>query len=618
MGTVHKLFDNLRSLVSGMGDKTRDKAASTEYQMIFHSEAELYAAYRGSWIARKAIDIPAFDALRKGRDWQADANQITEIEAEEKRLNYWPKVIDAMIRGRLFGGAALLIGTGDVDIKSPLDPKRIRKEGIKYLNVLSKRELTPGDLEGDITSPEFGQPKFYKLNTTSGGQIEIHPSRLVRFIGNPIRDDNLAQGSIYAGWGESVLENIMRAIKDADGATSNLSSLIFEANVDVINIPDFMTSLSDPTYEERFHSRLALAAAAKGINGMLILDGNETYSRKQITLTGFPDAVMTLLQVVSGAADIPITRFLGQTPAGLSSTGEGDMKNYYDRLNGIQSLDLTPTLQVLDECIIGSALGQRPAEVFYLWSPLEQMNEKEQAEIGKMNAETIASLKSSAIFTQEELRTVAANQLVESGFYPGLEDAMDETGDNWEEMINGTPEEQAAEAVAAAAAANGGKPPLKAVGDASIADMSPRPLYVRRDVKNADEIKRWAKEQGIENVVDDLHVTIIYSKDAVDWMKMGAAWEEELVIPAGGPRVMDKFNGNALVLQIASNNLYWRNQMMRARGASSDFEDYNPHITISYDGPDDISGITPFAGRIELGPEIFEDIKSSFDPEDAQ
>lgn len=613
-GKVIQMFDNLRSLVSGMGDKLRDKSASTEYVLNFVTDEQLYAAYRGSWIARKAVDIPVYDALRKGRDWQADADQITAIEEEEKRLGYWQKVMDVMIRGRLFGGAALLIGTGESDLMTPLDPARIRKEGIKYLQVLTKTQLKPSELDDNLASVTYGEPLRYTLSSARGEQIDIHPSRLVRFIGNPVRDPSFAQNTLYAGWGESILEAVFSAVKNADSGSHNMTTLLFEANVDVINIPDFMTSLADPSYEARFHNRLGLAAAAKGINGMLILDGNETYTRKQINFSGIPEVVMSLLQIAAGAVDIPITRFLGQTPSGLSSTGEGDMKNYYDRLNGNQTLEITPTLRMLDECLIQSALGKRPPEIFYLWSPLEQMNEKEQAEIGKLYGDTANALKTAGIFTQEELRTVVANQLTENGIYPGLEDAMEETGDDWEELINGTPEEQAAEAAAALPANQNARPPAKAAND-RFADMAPRPLYVRRDVKNAAEILRWAEEAGFTDLepADELHITIIYSRDAVDWMKMGNPWEEEVTIPAGGPRVIEQFNGGAIVLRVTSDSLEWRNAMMRARGASSDFEDYSPHITFSYGtAPADLEKVVPYQGRIELGPEVFEDIKADF------
>jgi hypothetical protein len=55
-------------------------------------------------------------------------------------------------------------------------------------------------------------------------------------------------------------------------------------------------------------------------------------------------------------------------------------------------------------------------------------------------------------------------------------------------------------------------------------DAQPRSLYIRRDVLNGDEILRHYKKQGLENLraASDLHVTIMYSREPVDWMKVGS------------------------------------------------------------------------------------------------
>ena len=87
------------------------------------SEQELSNAYRGAWLPRKIIDIPPLDATRRWRGWQASKEQIEKLEAEEKRLDVRRKVKQAMTRARLFGGAAIYIGTGDRDTSLPLDPE---------------------------------------------------------------------------------------------------------------------------------------------------------------------------------------------------------------------------------------------------------------------------------------------------------------------------------------------------------------------------------------------------------------------------------------------------------------------------------------------------------------
>ncbi|WP_430439073.1 anti-CBASS protein Acb1 family protein [Shinella sp.] len=592
--------DSLRSVVAGLGDPLRDKAATTFYGFQQLDPVQLSNIYRSNWLGKKIINIPAMDAVRKGRDWQAEQDQIELIEAEEKRLGFWNKLLEVKTKARLWGGAALLIGTGETDLMKPLEAERIGKGGIKYLTVLSRRDVTTGEIEQDVLSEYFGRPGYYEV-TGRAEMVRIHPSRLAVFLGAPHADDLIAQ-SINQGWGDSVLEAVYTAVRNADATAANIASLVFEANVDVFRVPDFMASLSDPEYRNRLMERFTLAATAKGVNKALILDKEEEYDRKQISFAQLPEVMQTFLQMVSGAADIPVTRLLGQSPAGMSATGESDMLNYYDLVSSIQSLEMTPALYRLDECLIRSALGSRPPEIFYSWAPLKQMTEKELAEIGKVNAEAASTFNQTGLFTAEELRTVVGNQLVESGFYPGLDQAMAETGNGWEKEFE---EAKVAEAEAAAAAK---EDPRQAQ------DAAPRTLYVRRDVINAAEIIAWAKGQGFKTTLpaDDLHVTITYSRTPVDWMEMGSTWEDEVKIPRGGARLMEKF-GEARVLLFNSNMLRWRHDEMVDKGASWDHPEYQPHITISYD-PDapDLADVEPYQGEIVLGPEIFEEVKEDW------
>ncbi len=150
--------------------------------------------------------------------------------------------------------------------------------------------------------------------------------------------------------------------------------------------------------------------------------------------------------------------------------------------------------------------------------------------------------------------------------------------------------------------------------------IEPRSLYVRRDVLNTEAILSWAKEQGFVSIVppESLHVTIIYSKTPVDWTKIGDAWalneDGTHTVKPGGPRSIEQFNQRALVLAFADNYLQSRNHFAREAGATSNFPDYIPHITLSYrEQPIDLEKIIPYRGEIVLGPEIFEEIKESFD-----
>lgn len=420
MGKLAQFKDGLVNLVANLGTP-RDKAASSFYGLPLLADADAHNAYRGTWLARKVIDIPAMDSCRKWRGWSADQHQISAIEAEEKRLDLQQKLLAAMTRARLAGGAALYIGTGQSNPMLPLKPESIGKGGIRHINVLSKRVLQGGDLDLDPESPGYGLPAFYTLSSGTAGQLRIHPSRLVIVHGAPKPDPELDAGN---GWGDSVLLAISKAIKDADATAGNIASLVFEAKVDVIKIPNFMAMLSDPAYEEQMLKRLQLAMMAKGINGALMLDAEEEYSQKQVQFGGMNDLVMTFMQLVSGASDIPMTRLLGQSPGGLNASGESDVRNYYDRISSGQELVLTPALRVLDECLIRSALGSRPPEVFYNWRSLWQTTDTERATIGKTTADTIKTIADTRLIPEDVMSVVAVNMLTEAGVAPGLEAEM--------------------------------------------------------------------------------------------------------------------------------------------------------------------------------------------------
>ena len=600
MGKLRSIADGLQNLVANLGTG-RDKATHTHYGVPTLTEREAVNAYRGAWLPRKIVDIPALDAARNWRSWNADAKRVSALEAEENRLGLQGRLLEAHTKARLFGGAAIYIGTGDQRPDKPLDPSRIAKGGLRHLNVLTKRVLQAGEIERDPESPNYGLPSHYKLTSAAAGQVEIHPSRLVILHGAHLPDAELSINA--GGWGDSVLTAIMDEVKRADSTSANIASLVFEAKVDVLNIPNLMSRLTDPAFEAQLLQRLQLAAVAKGINGMLVLDGEETYNQKSANFASLRDILLAFFQIVSGAADIPVTRLLGQSPGGLNASGETDVRNYYDRIRAIQELTLTPAMAVLDECLIRSAIGARDPDVFYNWRSLWQTSEKERADIGKTTAESIKIVGETGLIPDDVMSKVAVNMLTESGVAPGLESEMaDWLAANPDGIDPGGDDERAA---------IGSVP---ATGEREdLGDATPRPLYVHRKVTNAAEILAWAKAQGFGTTLeaDDLHVTIAFSRDPVDWMKAGADWSSRedggLRVQPGGARMLEQFDGGAVVLLFNSSELSWRHQSIREAGASWDWPDYQPHITITYQAGDiDLSKVEPYRGAIELGPEVFE------------
>lgn len=585
------LTDGLVNVVSNLGT-SRDKQSHTTYELPVLTDIDLDVMYRATWLARKIVDIPVLDSLRNWRNWQADSAAVSAIETVEKRILLRNRLLEAYTKARLFGGAAIYIGVGDSDIAKPLNVDRLRRNAPLHLNVIAKRNLSAGELETDARVPNYGKPRFY-LMPTATGHLQVHPSRLVILQGAPKADVELS--GTNDGWGESVLAAMLDTIRQADATAANVAALVFEARVDVMNIPNLMQNLADggQQYERELLNRLQLAAMAKGINGMLVLDKEETYTQKSTTFGGLTDVVITFLQLVSGAADIPLTRLLGQSPSGMTATGESDIRNYYDRIRANQELMLTPSMEVLDACIVRVATGTNDPSIYHDWNSLWQLSGKEKSDIGKTTADTIKTLNETALIPQDVMSKVAVSMMSEIGVAPGLEADMREA-----EL-----EEQDAEMLASTSGLN---------------DSTPATLYAYRKVQNAKQILSWASQQGLTDLVaaDDLHVTIAYSTTPVDWLSVGNDWSSDadgkLRIAAGGPRQVSEFDGGAVVLEFASSALKWRHESIVEAGATWDHAEYRPHITLSRSAQKvPLASVVPYNGPIVLNPEVFETLQGS-------
>lgn len=605
MGDVVTIGDGLSNVISGMNTE-RDKAAHSYYAEPTIDRQELVNAYRTSWMARKIVDIPALDSCRNWRAWQAKQELISLIEAEEKRLNVRGKVLEARKKARLFGGAAIYADFGD-DASQPLDMERIKKGGLRFLTVFTSQQLTEGDLETDPMSEFYDTPREFTITAGVTGQARIHPSRLTIFYGNELPERSAA-GSAF-GWGDSVLVSVMAAVKRAESAAANVNSLIYEANVDVVSIEGLAEILKLPGGEDKVRELLKMNLDAKSNLRALVLDAKNTYDRKAISFSTLPDLMDRFDQHAAGAADIPMTRFMGMSPGGLNSAGESDLRNYYDRVAAGQTLEMGPALSRLDEALIRSATGARDEAIFYDWNPLWQLSEKDKADIFKTKSDAARTLAgnggtSEPIIPIEALSDAVVNELVEDGALAGLEGAIEQYGRLSEQEDDGDDE----------AAALGARTSLK---PDAITDAAPRTLYVQRKLLNAAEFIAWAKSQGFETTTpaDDLHVTIAFSRNPVDWMKAGEPWNNEkngnLTVQPGGARIVEPLGDKgAVVLLFNSSELSWRHEAIRRDAeASWDFPSYQPHVTITYMGGDlDLAKVEPYRGKLVFGPELFSEV----------
>ncbi|MBP6378983.1 MAG: DUF1073 domain-containing protein [Sphingorhabdus sp.] len=622
MGTVTQLFDGLKNAITGAGTRRDPRAASAYGVAIALTQQDIDAAYRGSGLLRKIIQIPALDMVREWRDWKLDADDVAKIEDEEKRLGLQAKVRAAEVLRGLGGGALILGLPGD---PSQPAPETIGIGQLAFVNVVSRWHLSFSQMQDDARLPGYGEPTMWKLNSGTTAQMAIHPSRVV-----PFRADTTAMlaaltiGRDDAFWGESRVAQVLDAVKDSDGARGAFASMLHKARLTRIGIPRLSEIVSTPGGEAAVSARLEVIALAESMFNATLFDaGSDGKDAERIddvtySFAGAKDILSAYAEFVAAISDIPATRLLGRAPEGMNASGDSQQTDWRKKIRAMQNIDLAPCLDRVDRYLVQSATGTVPdATAWFDFSPLDTPSEKENADRFAVQVGAIEKLANMGIMPERALAKGAQSLLIEEGYLPGLEAALDEIPEDerWgvEPDLSLDPVNSGKE-VDPASAGQGGVTPDTPPAVPNTTDAAPRPLYVRRDLLNAADLIAWAKSNGLETTLtpDDMHVTVLYSRTPVDPMAMGETWGSEtdggLIVKAGGPRALERFGEGALVLQFASWSLTSRHADMIRAGASHDWPEYAPHVTITYTVPEgfDIEAVRPYTGELRFGHEIFE------------
>ena len=412
----HAALDSLSNLAASL-NAGKDKQAGDAFFVPVLARDQIESLYRGDWLARKIVDIVPYDCVREWRAWQGEAGAVSRMKALESRLNLRRAVQRAMVMGRLYGGGALIVGTRETDtaaLAAELRPEALGENGLAFLHPVSRWQLAIDDIERDPLSPWYGEPTAYLVTAPERGTLTLHPSRVIRFLGAPLADPGL-MGADF--WSDSVLTALYDAIHAVALTTAGATSLMHEAKVDVVTVPNLSEHLSNAATTAQLSARFGYAAAMKSLNNLLLLGDGETWARQRVDFAGLPEMVRTFLQVAAGAADIPVTRLLGQSPAGLSATGDSDIRNYYDMIAARQAIDLRPQLERLDRLLMASA-SVAPDALSFTFRPLWQMDAATKASTALQKAQATGIYAGLGLWPKAVMAGLVAGQLAEDGIYP--------------------------------------------------------------------------------------------------------------------------------------------------------------------------------------------------------
>lgn len=382
---------------------------ATEYPLTRFTQnwQVLNSLYRSHWVVQKIINTIPQDMMKNGYDFQSDINpdQIQKISKIIRQTRLHSKILNGLYWGRLYGGAAgIIMIDGEADrMDEPLDLDRVMPGAFKGLLIMDRWSgiMPSADLITDITDPDFGMPEYYEVTLPEGqGVIRLHNSRVCRFTGREMPYlEKLAENY----WGTSEMEHVFSELKKRDNVSWNIALLTFMANIRVMKI-DGMEQLLAYGGDK---SQQALYNTLEGLNMMLnnngiqILGKDDSYESHQYTFSGLGEVYDRFMMDVSGACGIPVTKLFGRSPAGMNSTGDADMDNYYDTIEQSQESQLRPVLDKLLPIVCMSALGAVPDDLDYIFNPVRRPSNNEKQSLGSQQTAAVVQAYTAGLVSEK-------------------------------------------------------------------------------------------------------------------------------------------------------------------------------------------------------------------------
>lgn len=425
-----RALDAFTNMLARLGAGTPNLLEGTEYttERMTRDFATLNALYRESWIVRRIVDVIPADMLKNWITITSGIEPAVEkkISLALRRTQLIDKLKRGMQWGRLYGGALgiMLVKHQGNDLTTPLRLDYIMPGDFAGMLIFDRwNGVSPSsELVDDVTDPEYSYPKYYTISDpTNGGMVQIHHSRCIRFPGNLLPYwEELSE----LQWGASVIEPIMDDLKKRDNVSWNIAQLTFMANLRVLKMEDLgqLLSSTDAISQRELYNTIQAQNILMSNMGLQIMDSKDSMETHQYTFGGLADVYQQFLMDIAGAAEMPVTKLFGRSPAGLNATGESDLQNYYDMIAEKQESYLRPILNKVLPPFIISTLGSMPDDFDFDFDPVAEPSDKERAELAKTGTDNVVAAFNAGLISQRMALQELKQQSERTGVWTNITD----------------------------------------------------------------------------------------------------------------------------------------------------------------------------------------------------
>lgn len=415
-----------------LGFGTQAPLEATDYVLtrLTDQYPKLNAMYRSGGIVQAIIDAIPADMLREWIQFggEIDLDKQDAFDKAVLQTATKARINEGLRWGRLYGGAVglIMIKGQEKQLDKPLDVESILPDSYAGLWILDRWSgVFPTSLQlvTDITDPDFGLPEFYDIRSGELNEIvaRVHHSRLVRFTGRELPYlERLAE--MY--WGESEIEPLYEDIVLYDSVMHNMGNLTFQANVDTLAIKNLeqLFALGSAEQQRRFWQMMQAQSVLKSNFGTRLIDQETQLHTQQYTFTGFNYVVDAVQMNLSSKTHIPVTKLFGRSPSGMDATGDSDMQNYYDFIDGLRESQLRPILERLVPVICMSCWGEVPDDLSIQFPPLWTPTATELAGIATAKSQAIIAAFQSSLLKQGTAQKELKKLADETGMFDSIED----------------------------------------------------------------------------------------------------------------------------------------------------------------------------------------------------
>lgn len=392
--------------------------------------------YRSHWIVKRIINTIPADMMKNGYKIisQIPPDAIDKISRVERKTCTTARIMEGLQLGRLYGGAgALILLRGQEDeLDQPLRLDEIMPGDYKGLLVLDRwTGISPeNELIGEMDDADFGMPDFYDITCDLYPKgIRVHHSRILRFIGQPLPYYE-KQAENY--WGASELEHVIDELKKRDNVSWNIAMLTFMANLRVMKMEGMSQLLaagSEQAQRDLYNTIQGMNAMMNN-NSIQILGENDSFETHQYTFGGIADTYDRFMMDVAGAAETPVTKLFGRSPAGMNATGESDMQNYYDTIEEKQESVLRPIYDKLLPIMAMSALGAVPDDLDFEFNAVRRPDEDEMSDLASKNTDSVTKAFQAGLISQRTALKELRSQSEITGMWTNITDEDIEKADD--------------------------------------------------------------------------------------------------------------------------------------------------------------------------------------------